>query len=67
MVLSKRNMKERLEFVRFWANYIKTHNNKEWSRQQALLVNSILKSANKDPELYMKVKSKIALKSSSSK
>jgi hypothetical protein len=55
-----RNMEERLSFVRFWVNYMRTHSNKEWSRQQTMLINSMLKSANKDPVLYMKVKRIVA-------
>ena len=36
----KRNAKERLEFVKFWANYIKTHSDEEWSEQQNVIINS---------------------------
>jgi hypothetical protein len=35
----------RKEFIRFWANYVKTHNDKEWSRQQKKLIDSQIKSA----------------------
>lgn len=34
------NRKERLEFVKYWANYVKTHPDKEWSRQQNIIINS---------------------------
>ncbi len=34
------NFKERLKFVKFWANYVKTHSDKEWSRQQNILIDS---------------------------
>lgn len=38
---SKReNFRERLEFVEFWAEYIRTHSDKKWSKQQNLLINS---------------------------
>lgn len=36
----KENFRERLEFVEFWAEYIKTHGDEEWSKQQNLLINS---------------------------
>ena len=34
------NAKERLEFIEFWANYVKTHSDKEWSKQQKVLIDS---------------------------
>lgn len=46
----------RTGFVRFWVDYIKRTPNKVWSKQQAEFVNSILKSANQNKELYLKVK-----------
>ena len=36
----EKNAEERLEFVKFWANYIKTHSDKEWSKQQNIVINS---------------------------
>jgi len=36
---------DRKEFIRFWANYVKTHNDKEWSRQQKKLIDSQIKNA----------------------
>jgi len=34
------NFKERLEFIKFWADYIKTHKDEDWSEQQNMLINS---------------------------
>ena len=34
------NARERLKFIDFWADYIKTHSDKEWSRQQNMLIDS---------------------------
>ena len=34
------NFKERLKFVKFWANYVKTHSDKDWSEQQNIVINS---------------------------
>jgi hypothetical protein len=36
----EKNLIERLEFVKFWANYVKTHNDKVWSRQQNIVINA---------------------------
>jgi hypothetical protein len=36
----KNNFKERLEFVKFWAHYVKTHKDKDWSEQQNIVINS---------------------------
>lgn len=40
----ERNRKERLEFIKFWVNYIKTHSDKEWSKQQNTVINSQIHS-----------------------
>lgn len=37
------NARERLEFIKFWVDYIKTHSDKEWSRHQNILINSQIK------------------------
>jgi len=34
------NAKERLEFIDFWAKYIKEHSDEEWSEQQNMLIDS---------------------------
>jgi len=39
----QKNAKERLEFIDFWVNYIKTHSDKEWSSQQKVLIDSQIK------------------------
>ena len=46
----------RIGFVRFWVDYMKRTPNKVWSRQQADFINSALKGANQDKDLYLKVK-----------
>lgn len=40
------NQRQREEFIDFWVQYIKTHPDEEWSRQQNILINSGLKVAN---------------------
>ena len=39
------NLRQRREFVRFWADYVRTHDDKTWSEQQKTLINSVLRSA----------------------
>lgn len=36
------NTRERIKFIDFWANYIRTHSDEEWSRQQNNLIDSQL-------------------------
>ncbi len=38
----EKNFKDRLDFIDYWVNYIKTHSDKEWSKQQNFLINSII-------------------------
>lgn len=34
------NFKERLRFIKFWAEYIKNHTDEEWSKQHNVIINS---------------------------
>ncbi len=34
------NFKERIWFVKYWAEYIRTHKDREWGEQQNTLINS---------------------------
>ena len=36
----RENFQERLEFVQFWAEYIKSHSDEEWSSQQNVVIDS---------------------------
>jgi len=36
----KTNDEDRINFIKFWVDYIKTHSDKEWSRQQNILIDS---------------------------
>lgn len=47
---------DRIGFVEYWADYIKKVPNRVWSKQQVDFINSVLKGANQDKELYLKVK-----------
>ncbi len=64
MPLNEKEKKERLAFVRFWAEYVKKNPNRIWSKQQAVLINSQLRGALQDPALYLKVKKLISSRGS---
>lgn len=34
----ERNRQQRLEFVKFWAEYVRTHPDEEWARQQKVVI-----------------------------
>ena len=36
----KDNKEDRINFVKFWANYVKTHSDEEWSEQQNIVIDS---------------------------
>ena len=55
----KNNKEERLNFVEYWANYVKTHSDKDWSRQQNVLINSLMQNAKNSKltkEQYLRIK-----------
>ncbi len=39
-----RRVLDRGGFIHFWAEYVRTHPDKEWSSQQNILINSVLKT-----------------------
>lgn len=41
----KSNQKERAWFIDYWAEFVRTHSDQEWSRQQNVLINSALRNA----------------------
>jgi len=50
------NQKERMRFVEKWAEYVKTHSDKDWSHQQNVIINSSLRSASITKEQFFKMK-----------
>ena len=49
------NTKQRMDFVEFWAAYVKTH--PDWSEQHAQFINAMLKnSASISKATYLKMK-----------
>ena len=39
----EKNRKERMWFIDYWAEYVRTHPDKDWSRQQAKLIDAVFK------------------------
>lgn len=56
MSFIEENEKERKRFVRKWAEYVRTHSDKDWSKQQNVIINSALKTANMTREQFFKMK-----------
>jgi len=42
----KQNSEQRLAFIKRWAEYVRTHDDEEWSEQQNKLIDAQLESAN---------------------
>ena len=55
----KQNNKERMEFVSFWAKYVREHDDKDWSRQQNVIINSCMRSANISKESFLRMKNQV--------
>lgn len=36
----KDNREDRVNFIKYWANYIKTHDDEDWGEQLAFLIDS---------------------------
>lgn len=45
-----------MKFVDAWAEYVRTHPDSEWSRQQNVIINSCLKSASLTKEQFLEMK-----------
>ena len=56
MVFNAENQKRRMEFVDFWSKYVLEHDDRIWSRQQNVIIDSCLKSCNITKEDYLKMK-----------
>jgi len=56
MKLIYKNQEERMRFIDKWAEYVKTHSDREWSKQQNIIINSSLKSSSITREQFFKMK-----------
>lgn len=54
MSFTSKNQKERILFVDKWTEYVKTHSDKDWSKQQNVIINSSLKSASMTKEQFLR-------------
>ena len=58
----KDNKEDRMNFVEYWAEYVRTHPDKDWSRQQKILIDSQIKNARQlklTPKEYLKIKGEL--------
>lgn len=62
----ERNAEQRRATIRRWAEYVRSHEDEEWSRQQNVLVDSQLQAANElaakgdtDPVEFAKAKDRL--------
>ena len=56
------NREERMNFVEHWANYVRTHPDRMWSRQQNVLINSLMQNAKNSKmtrKQYLKIKGEL--------
>lgn len=55
--MEESNQQQREWFIDYWVKYMKTHSDKEWSNQQNVLINSVLKTATQlSREEYLRFK-----------
>ena len=41
------NKSDRINFVKFWARYVRMHNDKDWSRQQNIVIDGQFNNSKK--------------------
>jgi hypothetical protein len=56
MSFNKENMDERMKFIDIWSKYVLEHDDRVWSRQQNVIINSCLRSFSMKKEDYLKLK-----------
>lgn len=56
MGFNEDNQKERLIFVDLWARYVLEHDDREWSRQQNIIINSCIRNSSMTKEDYLIMK-----------
>ena len=55
---NRNNQKQRMKFIDFWAEYVRTHDDKDWSRQQNVIINSCIRNARITKEQFLEMKKK---------
>ncbi len=56
MDFTDENNRERLRFIDIWAKYVREHDDKDWSRQQNVIINSCMRTASISREDYLRMK-----------
>jgi hypothetical protein len=59
MTFVEDNQKERILFIKKWADFVNTHSDKEWSRQQNKIINSCIRSSNMTKEQFLQMKGEL--------
>ncbi|MFH1720982.1 MAG: hypothetical protein ABH950_00100 [Candidatus Altiarchaeota archaeon] len=57
MKFTDENLKERLKFVDLWSKYVLEHDDRDWSHQQNVIINSGLRSSTLTKEQFLNMKS----------
>ncbi len=58
---AQNNQEARMNFVDYWADFVRTNPDEEWGKQQNALINSMLQSADQNhlsAKQYLKIKQK---------
>lgn len=56
------NKQDRQWYVKFWAEYVKSHRDSDWGRQQNLFINSLMQNARQckmSAKDFLKIKKKL--------
>ena len=59
----KLNNADRMWFIKFWAEYVRTHSDKDWSEQQKVLIDSQFQNSANYPlttKQYLEIKEEMA-------
>ncbi|MFH1055883.1 MAG: hypothetical protein V1744_07315 [Candidatus Altiarchaeota archaeon] len=55
MGFTEDNNRERMKFVDLWSKYVLEHDDKNWSRQQNIIINSSLRTAHMTKKQYLQM------------
>ena len=58
MKFTDENNRDRMRFVDLWSKYVLEHEDREWSRQQNVIINSCLRSVTISRDEYLRIKRK---------
>lgn len=60
--VGKNNFEDRMNFVKYWTEFVRSNPDQVWSKQQNILINSMMQNANQFPlnaEEYLKMKGEV--------